>query len=103
MDNGIKVLLKVDPFREAISRHQDPSFALSKMGDELLALIVTDLAGHRLHRDVGEGLRQLFAKVVGKVVRGGNEAAVDDGPRTAANKVGEELGGLREFPVIFWT
>ena len=71
MNDGVEVLLKVDPLRQAVGGDQDPgAFGGADLRHPLLALLGGHLAGH----GVDGGAPQLLAEVAGHVVGGRDEA-----------------------------
>ena len=71
MNDGVEVLLKVDPLRQAVGGDQDPgAFACADLRHPQLALLGRHLAGH----GIDGGAPQLLTEVAGHVVGGRDEA-----------------------------
>ena len=71
MNDGVEVLLKVDPFRQAVGGDQDRgAFGCADLRHPFLALLGGHLAGH----GVDGGAPQFLAEAAGHVVGGRDEA-----------------------------
>src|SRR5215831_15950815 len=101
MDDRIELLLEVDSLAEAIGGDEDASLAAGKFGDFLLALVITDVASHRLDMQAEEFPAEELLKVPGNIVGRWDESAKDDRPKAALEQIPHDLGEAREFAIFF--
>ncbi len=96
LNDGVRELLEVDAFGEAIGGDQDALGGFAQLGDAGFAFFRRDVAGDGVDGVVREGLGEGGAQVFG----GGDEAAENDGRETVVEKLlddgfdGGELGVL---------
>ena len=99
VDDGLKVVLQVDAFGQAVGGDQYPAAVLlGQRGDARDTLGRWQRSGH--DGDVGgplEGLCEVRAHVLG----GGDEAAEHDGVESVGQQTFDDLRQLGEFRVVF--
>lgn len=75
VDHGVKVLLQVDAFRQAVRGHQHALFRLTQEIHFLLPLRGRNLTGHHANHHLGGRPLELLLQLRGNVMRGGNVPA----------------------------
>ena len=96
MDDGVEVLLQVDPLRQAVGGDQDPgAFGRADLRHALLAFFGGHLAGHCLDGNI----RQVLAQVAGHVVGGRDEAAEDHHVEPGLDQLRDVLRGGPELRI----
>ena len=97
MDDGVEVLLQVDPLRQAVGGDQDlRAFGRADLRHALPAFFGGHLAGHRADLDAA---LQMLAQVAGHVVGGRDEAAEDHYVEPGLDQLRDVLRGGPELRI----
>ena len=95
VEDGVEVLLEVDPLGEAVRRHEHPLLVSPELLHPRFALGGRERAG-----DGGDlHAFELLPEFVRHVLGGGDEAAEDDGIEAVLNQPGDEPDRLLELGV----